>query len=109
MRKCQERERVVQAGDEGCLCALMCVTLVSPVSPTETGCTPFVHRGCVTVTPYNIEKPDLSSVRADLSDEHLVQARVAVQFRVEGGGYLAALTGCDDVAADGGDGLATGH
>ena len=28
-----------------------CDTLVSPVSPSKTGCTPSVYRHCVTVTP----------------------------------------------------------
>jgi len=27
------------------------VTLVTPVSPYKTGCTPSVYRGCVTLTP----------------------------------------------------------
>ena len=35
----------------GVLCAQTRVTLVSPVSPSKTGCTAFIYRGCVTRAP----------------------------------------------------------
>ena len=34
-----------------------CYTLVTPVTPTEIGCKPCVHRHCHTVTPYYSKFP----------------------------------------------------
>ena len=34
------------------LCTRTCYTLVTPVTPSKTGCTPFVYRPCYTRTPF---------------------------------------------------------
>ena len=51
-----------------------CYTLVTPVTPTEIGCKPRVHRHCHTVTPYFSKFP-VAHARARINTAKVAHTR----------------------------------
>ena len=51
-----------------------CYTLVTPVTPTEIGCKPCVHRRCHTVTPY-FSKFTVTHARARINTAKVAHTR----------------------------------